>query len=96
MQIDPTLNFQKANDQFAKAIAMTAGMGKGRLNLFEAVRTLPDVIAPTVSVLTPASTGSISGEVLVSASASDNVAVTGVKFLLERQPVRRRGHGRAL
>ena len=89
LQIDPTLNFQKANDQLAKAIAMAPGlgMGWGRLNLYEAARTLPDAIAPSASMLTPASTGLISGEVLVSASASDNVAVAGVKFLLDGDPL---------
>ncbi len=92
VQIDPTVNFQKANDQFAKAVAMTPGMGKGRLNLFEAVRTLPDATAPAVSVLTPAGGGVVSGEVLLSASASDNVAVTGVKFLLDSSPLGARGH----
>ena len=87
VQIDPTVNYQKANEQFAKAIAMPAGMGKGRLNLFEAVRTLSDVTAPTVSVLSPSGGGVVSGEVLLSASASDNVAVTGVKFLLDSSPL---------
>ena len=87
MQIDPTVNYQKANEQFAKAVAMTPGMGKGRLNLFEAVRTLPDATAPAVSVLTPTGGGVVSGEVLLSASASDNVAVTGVKFLLDSSPL---------
>jgi subtilisin family serine protease len=85
LQIDPALDFKKANDQFAKAIAMAPGlgMGWGRLNLFEAARTLPDAVAPTASMLTPASTGFVSGDALVSASASDNVAVAGVKFLLD-------------
>jgi subtilisin family serine protease len=78
VQIDPSVNYQKANDQFGKAVAMMPGMGKGRLNLFEAVRTLPDVTAPAVNVLTPSGGGVVTGEVLLSASASDNVAVTGV------------------
>ena len=96
LQIDPTLNFQKANDQFAKAVAMQAGMGKGRLNLFEAARTLPDAIAPSASLLTPSSTGLISGDALVSASASDNVAVSRREVPAERQPAGCRGHGRAV
>ena len=88
LQIDPTLNFQKANDQFAKAIAMTPGMGKGSA---ESLRGRADVARCDRAVGEHAharrAAGFISGEVLVSASASDNVAVAGVKFLLDGSPL---------
>lgn len=41
-----------------------------------------DVQAPTVSLISPAA-GNVSGTVTVSATASDNVGVTGVQFLLD-------------
>src|SRR5262249_32998919 len=43
------------------------------------VAVLADQIAPSVALTAPAA-GSVSGNVLVSASASDNVGVAGVKF----------------
>ena len=96
LQIDPTLNFQKANDQFAKAIAMQAGMGKGRLNLFEAARTLPDAIAPTASL----------AHTLVERSHLRRRAGVGIgvrqrcggrrEVPAERQPAGCRRHGRAV
>ena len=85
LQIDPALDHHKAAALLGRALQMTRGMGKGRLNLFEAVRALPDATPPTVSFLTPASGGSVSGTVLLSASANDNVSVAGIKFLLNDQ-----------
>jgi hypothetical protein len=50
--------------------------------------TIPDTIAPTVSVITPASGDSVFGSnVMVSASASDNVGVAGVQFQLDATPL---------
>ena len=43
----------------------------------------PDTTAPTVSVSAPAAGATVSGTVSVSASASDNVGVVGVQFLLD-------------
>jgi hypothetical protein len=85
LQIDPSLDHQKAMTLLSKALRMTPGMGAGRVNLFDAVRALPDTTAPVVAVVTPASGGSVYGTVLVSASATDNVSVAGVKFLLNDQ-----------
>src|SRR5262249_19788423 len=42
-----------------------------------------DTTPPTVSVTAPADGSSVSGTVTVSATASDNVAVSGVQFLLD-------------
>ena len=86
LQLDPTLDQAKAAELLGKADPMQGGMGKGRLNLSEAVRTASDTTAPTISIMTPASGGSLFGSVLVSASASDNVAVAGVRFLLDDHP----------
>ena len=43
----------------------------------------PDVTAPTVSLTAPAANATIAGTVTVSASASDNVGVASVQFLLD-------------
>ena len=44
-----------------------------------------DIAAPTVSVTAP--TGTVSGTVSLSATASDNVGVVGVQFLVDNNPV---------
>jgi hypothetical protein len=87
LQIDPALDYQKASALLSKALRMSAGMGAGRVNLFDAVRSLPDTVAPVVSMVTPATGGSVFGTVLVSANATDNLSVAGVKFLLDEQQV---------
>ena len=43
----------------------------------------PDSVAPTVSMTAPAAGAAVSGTVTVSASASDDVGVAGVQFLLD-------------
>jgi hypothetical protein len=43
----------------------------------------PDTTAPTVSITAPASGSNVSGNVTVSATASDNVGVSGVQFKLD-------------
>ena len=43
----------------------------------------PDTTAPTVSVTSPAGGATVSGSVTISASASDNVGVVGVKFFVD-------------
>jgi hypothetical protein len=45
--------------------------------------TVPDTTAPAVSVSAPANGATVSGQVTVSANASDNVGVAGVQFLLD-------------
>lgn len=42
-----------------------------------------DATAPTVQVTSPADTATVAGSVVVTATASDNVGVTGVQFLLD-------------
>ncbi len=43
----------------------------------------PDTIAPAVSLTSPANGATVSGTVNLSATASDNVAVSGVQFLVD-------------
>ncbi len=43
----------------------------------------PDAVAPTVGITSPAAGATVSGTINVSASASDNVGVVGVQFLLD-------------
>lgn len=43
----------------------------------------PDSIPPTVSMVSPATGATVTGTVNVSASASDNIGVAGVQFLLD-------------
>src|SRR5262249_28359360 len=63
------------NDNFTYQIQNPIGQAVGVVN----VAVLADQIAPSVSLTAPAA-GSVSGNVLVSASANDNVGVAGVKF----------------
>jgi len=88
MQVDPAVDQNKAADLLSKAQPMTAaGMGRGRLNLPQAVSGAADTISPSVSMSAPTGGGSLFGSVLMAASASDNVAVAGVKFLLDGSPL---------
>ena len=62
-------------------------MGKGRLNLDVVVRAAGrDTTPPAVTMISP-SGGVLFGSVVVSASASDNVGVAGVRFLLDDNPL---------
>ncbi len=47
----------------------------------------PDLVPPTVSMTAPAPNATVSGSVTVSATASDNVGVVGVQFLLGGVPL---------
>ena len=81
-----TLDQQTADVFLGKADKMKgAGMGRGRLNLFDAVRQMPDETAPTVAFVTPAGGATVQNSVTVSVSASDNSASPRVRFLLNGQ-----------
>ncbi|MBW8828588.1 MAG: DUF1929 domain-containing protein, partial [Burkholderiales bacterium] len=47
----------------------------------------PDATPPTVSISAPSAGATVTGSVTVSASASDNVGVAGVQFLLDGAPL---------
>jgi hypothetical protein len=51
------------------------------------VTVLADTTFPTVTMLTPAQLETVSGSILVSADASDDVGVVGVQFQLDGQPL---------
>jgi hypothetical protein len=53
------------------------------LSLCEIVPTVPDTTSPTVSMTAPNNGATVSGAVTISATASDNVSVSGVQFLLD-------------
>jgi len=87
LRVDPTADPGKVADLLGKAQPMIAGgMGRGRLNLPDAVRGAADTVSPTVSLSSPTG-GTLFGSVLISASASDNVGVAGVRFLLDGNPL---------
>jgi hypothetical protein len=44
---------------------------------------LPDSVPPTVTMTAPAAGATVSGDVTVSATATDNVGIVGVQFLLD-------------
>jgi len=62
-------------DTFSYQIQNTLGSSVGVVN----VAVLADTVGPTVNLTAPAP-GNVSGNVTVSATASDNVGVAGVKF----------------
>jgi subtilisin family serine protease len=86
LQVDPTMNQANADSLLGKADRAGPGMGKGRLNLDHSVRDLPDVVPPAVAVVSPTG-GVLFGSVALSASASDNLAVSGVRFVLDNGPL---------
>ena len=47
----------------------------------------PDTTAPTVSLTAPANGATVSGTVTLTATASDNVGVAGVQFLVDGNPL---------
>ena len=68
-------------------------LGDGRIDLYETLRTHsttiipppppPDTTAPTLTLSTPANGATVTGLVALAASASDNVGVVGVQFVLD-------------
>jgi hypothetical protein len=59
----------------------------GNLTTSATVSVMIDTTAPTVSMTAPANGATVSGMVTVSATASDNVGVVGVQFLLDGVPL---------
>jgi len=87
LQVDPTLDQAKTDSLLGRADRMQPGMGKGRLNLYEAVRSAPDATPPSVTLTAPANGAVLFGTATVSASASDNIGVVGVTFALDGNPL---------
>ena len=55
-----------------------------------------DTTPPTAAITAPAPNATVSGTVTLTATATDNVGVAGVQFLVDNNPVGRRGHHLAL
>jgi hypothetical protein len=88
VQIDSALDEHRASDFLGKADKMPkSGLGRGRLDLYEATRQLPDATQPTIDLVSPASGSTVMNTIVVAASAADNVRVAGVQFLLDNQPL---------
>ncbi|MBI4611886.1 MAG: S8 family serine peptidase [Candidatus Rokubacteria bacterium] len=63
-------------------------VGTGYLNAYEAVRAArADTTPPSVAITAPPDGSTVSGTVTVAASASDDVGVVGVQFLLDGAPL---------
>ncbi len=71
-------------DLGAHALTAVARDAGGNTTTSTAVTvTVLDMTAPTVSLTAPANGATVSGMVSVTASATDNVGVVGVQFLLD-------------
>jgi hypothetical protein len=87
VQADPTVDQAKADILLGNADRIDAAMGKGRLNLDSTVQAVVDATPPTVGVTSPTDGGAVFGTVGIAASASDNIRIAGVLFLVDDQPL---------
>ena len=87
LQRDPALGPSRVFDLLEDGDSTSGSGGMKRLNLLEMLEDVTDRIAPTVSLVSPASGTVVGNTVLISASASDNVKVAGVKFLVDNVPL---------
>jgi methionine-rich copper-binding protein CopC len=63
------------------------GEGEIRYDMSTPIGGSPDATLPTGSINSPSAGSTVSGTVNLSASASDNVLVSGVRFYIDGQPV---------
>jgi len=92
-QLQPNADHRTASRYFDDAAVKLPEreLGDGRIDVYEALRTFapvpsgppPDTTAPTVTVTSPAANAAVAGVYPLAASASDNVGVTGVQFMLD-------------
>ena len=87
LQADPTVDQTRAEIALGNADRIDAGTGRGRLNLDQTVRAMVDSTSPAVTVTGPTDGAVVFGTVNIQASATDNVKVAGVTFLLDDQPL---------
>jgi hypothetical protein len=87
LQADSTLDQAKADILLGHADRIDAAMGRGRLNLDSTVRAVVDSTPPAVGLTAPTDGGVLFGTVGIAASASDNVRVAGVQFLVDEEPL---------
>jgi YVTN family beta-propeller protein len=87
LPVSPTLTSQ-AIDPVATAEQQSFATAPSAFTQVKAApQTKPDTKAPTVSLTTPATGATVSGTVTLSATATDNVAVAGVQFLVDNTPL---------
>jgi YVTN family beta-propeller protein len=87
LPVSPTLTSQ-AIDPVATAEQQSFATAPSAFTQVKAApQTKPDTKAPTVSLTTPATGATVSGTVTLSATATDNVAVAGVQFLVDNAPL---------
>src|SRR5204863_7925160 len=72
-----------AGTYYYKVTAQDAAGNVGPASNQASAAATADSTAPTVSVTAPTSGSTVSGTITVSATASDNVGVAGVQFLLD-------------
>ena len=75
-----------ARNQFTKTLFFTAGVGGETGGLYGRIdvgATAPDVVAPTGVAITAPAAGTVSGSVTLTASATDNIGIAKVDFLLK-------------
>jgi hypothetical protein len=79
----PTSDAPRDWDNEIRPIGPAADVGADEYRLFDPPVPVPDETAPVVVVTSPANGTVVGGTVTVSATASDNVGVTGVRFVLD-------------
>ena len=72
-----------AGTYYYRVLARDAAGNEGPASNEASATVTSDGQAPTVTITAPASGASVSGTVTVSATASDNIAVVGVRFMLD-------------
>jgi hypothetical protein len=92
-QLEPTVDYRLAARYFDNGAVKLPNreLGDGRVDLYEALRTLapasttptPDTTAPTVALTSPAAGATVTGVYPLAANASDNVGVASVHFALD-------------
>ena len=82
LAVSPTLTSQ-AIDTVATADQQTFAAASSPQVKAATQRTKPDTTAPNLSFTAPANGATVSGTVTLSATATDNVGVAGVQFLLD-------------
>jgi PKD repeat protein len=79
----PTHVYSAAGSYTAKLTATGPGGAVSKTMVISVTAQTSDTTAPTVAISAPASGATVSGTTTVSATASDNVKVVGVQFLLD-------------
>src|SRR5439155_20947901 len=78
-----TVSWNTATATGAHTLTAVARDAAGNATTSPAVSVTNDTTPPTVSLTAPATGRSVKGTITVSASASDNVGVVGVQFMLD-------------